>query len=163
MSPEAIVSVPNDVRFTHAPLGHRDQIQMQQLRRCKSCLGRGCQPRRMTKKGRPIRMSDTVQDGRPEGRQEGRLAATHPDPAWGGAVVDDSSPGSTRSMKCCRATGPNQILKMLKKPTFVGASLRSVGESLLAPLLRSPYAVVGCMSSAIPRRSSLRFDCSPAT
>jgi hypothetical protein len=129
---------------------------MQQFRRCKSC-----QPSKMTKKGRPIRMSDTVQDGRPEGRQEGRPAATHLDPAWGGAVVDDSSPGSARSMKCCRATGPNQILKMLKIPTSVGASLRSVGESLLAPLLRSPYAVVGSSAPRSPYAVVQRFFVAP--
>jgi hypothetical protein len=60
-------------------------------------------------------------------------------------------------------TKSNNLLKMFKKPTFVGASSRSVGESLLAPLLCSPYALFGGMSSPIPRRSSLRFDCSPAT
>jgi hypothetical protein len=53
---------------------------------------------------------NSVRDGRPEGRPEGRLAATPPDPAWEGAVVDDSSPGSPRSMKCGRVTGPNRII-----------------------------------------------------
>jgi hypothetical protein len=41
---------------------------------------------------------------------EGRLAAIHPDPAWEGAVVDDSSPSSPRGLKCGRATGQNRII-----------------------------------------------------
>jgi hypothetical protein len=41
---------------------------------------------------------------------EGRLAAIHPDPAWEGAVVDDSSRGSLGGLKCGRATGQNQII-----------------------------------------------------
>jgi hypothetical protein len=41
---------------------------------------------------------------------KGRLAAIHPDPAWEGAVVDDSSPGSPRGLKCDRATFQNRII-----------------------------------------------------
>ena len=39
MLPEAIVSVPSDVRFTHAPLGHRDQTPPEKRKQGKCLQG----------------------------------------------------------------------------------------------------------------------------
>jgi hypothetical protein len=43
-------------------------------------------------------------------KTSGRLVTIHPDRAWEGAVMDDSSPGSPRGLKCGRATGRHQII-----------------------------------------------------